>query len=932
MRLRLCLPYLKRQHGVLLIGLVCPALFGQDYDVDAASRQYERAQSVYDRSLAEEALSRERLSQAERVFSDRQQERRALDTRISNLQDEIRTSEQDLTRLERENTLLQNRITQERRDLDRIELSRTQVSNDLERVEHILDRLSAERRELVTQIEDLEKAEKPDEHELRRLKQRRARLQEQIELEKDKKANLVSEKQRLDAACQKSSESIAQAERQFDQNFRRIQQLDSRQKQAQRDLDLARSEVASARDRLERAEERLQVVKDEHNQKILNLDFSRRDRDKARDYYAEVKARYDRALSTAQSDGRSQADRQALREAERRAPAQAQFDGQRDGRVAGGSLGSEDAQMISYSKGYDEGSLAPEASDERGLAYRQGLDEGRLLAQSWAQKTVYPAAYNAELQVYLGRVLDVEAVDLEDGDPTTEKEGASDNLLAPKELASGSVREPSLEVNRIPEQRPLPEPSYSLAVPASDRIDYVFNCRQHPNSHFERVCESEFANQYQTSLRKHYGQSYQANYKPSYAAAGREAYREAREKLNQKSYQTGEKAGALAIGRIHAFTNSKIEAQASAISAAKQAALAFFKSGYLLKFGQVSLIEEYEDQALAPGEKFYLQVQLSNFGMRPTRLGQLRIRVESKNGVEFGGQGVRLLPSLSAEMTTELNHLLAGSVSPLLGQGNFSFDLVLERKGLDGSFVPLQKFSYRGRTKNPLQLTLSENIYAAAIGQDTQLELILKNQTAREFAATQAGLISNPLYLGLSEESASFEVPPLAAGEELRLPVKVRAEAGLTLGQPVALDIRFGEIAGVQNLSQRVEALFKPLRSASLRVCLNGSCLDRVPALRIRSGQATYFSILFNFEASSSRPGPFNYGRGQRSSSLITYADGTHRIGVGEWGPGRQRQPDMLGFVFPPSLKGQRHWIEFDLSEGAEKKLIHSLRIPVEIE
>ncbi len=185
----------------------------------------------------------------------------------------------------------------------------------------------------------------------------------------------------------------------------------------------------------------------------------------------------------------------------------------------------------------------------------------------------------------------------------------------------------------------------------------MFNCGKHPTSQFERVCESEFANQYAASLRKHYGQSYQVNYKPAYAGAGREAYREAREKLNQKSYQTGERAGALAIGRIHAFTTSKTEAQASAISAAKQAALAFFKSGYLLKFTQVSLMEEYEDQTLTPGEKFSVQVQLSNFGMRATRLGQLRIRVESKNGVEFGGQGVRLLPSLSAEMTTEFKPL-----------------------------------------------------------------------------------------------------------------------------------------------------------------------------------------------------------------------------------------------------------------------------------
>ncbi len=766
---------------------------------------------------------------------------------------------------------------------------------------------------------ELSDCAQPDSAELRRARADREDVQRDLDAK-------VRELDRAEADYREIRDDLEDLRDDLDDAEDAITTLNQRITWLENRIASLQSQISSAVQELDEARDDLNVARASRDGQRVVVASARTARDAAasreRDasaYYQTVLGNYNTGLAEATSHGRSDAEGDSGREGAERATASGTADGNSRGAAAGTAEGLADSVQVAAARGYNFG-LAQGRTDPRlSTAYQNGLAAGASVAEGKAAAEDFPTSYNSRLN----EVFAVPPTHAASYDITTELPevpGRSGPLQDATPRPIGSLDAPADANHAEPAVEVPAVDSPNVIVPAADRRYYAPDCGGEPIQAFVRACTDAYAANYVSGYQTGYRRQYLAKYAQAFRSAAAPAYATARATQHQDTYDAQAALGGRDVGVLDGFSRTLSAARTRAAQSGRQAVEELRGRGILPVLRVASLEQAVDDGVFSPGEAVKLSVVLDNYGLLNAAEGSLRIRLIDLENLGFS-LVIRALPAVAADSRVTLTGVLTGATAQTAGRV-MKLRAILETSA--GS--PVDEAVFQDGIRLPLELSDVTFPGPLRIGAVANATLKIKNNTNASLEAVDApfSLVGE----GLTSAVRSVRIPEIGAGQIADVTVAVTPTAYANPNSLVSFELAPGAIGGGAAVTISKSIGITVSRSGVLELCLPTCGAPVNMPLRVRAGQA--FSLPMQFRFTGTQAQNFDFGKLATSNSGISNAEGTFRVGPGQWGPQSAPYPVTFAYNVSAALRGTTQWISLDVKANGTQ--IQVVKLPLVID
>lgn len=904
----------------LSVGVLASVVQGVDLDYKAA-----KLKSDQQRAVADQALSVYQADEAEfqtanaRHLAEMQQEA-TLQTKVSDLEQALRTTNSQISTLE----LTIPHLVEALRN----------VEGDLQKEQDRLPRLRA--------------ADQREEHQLRRAEERLRRAEENLKKEKDKTppveadiARAKEEKKEADDKLDEAKKENKKAERELRQCENRIRELENGAPAQRQELANKRAELAQANRSRQDTTNDLQNARDDLRQQKDAVSTANSQKEDARrqavasktqydrqeleagqlyDYYVTVVGNYNSArqsvIDTASASGSSH----GAREAGERAPGDGTQTGTDTAIRVGSEAGAREAKTRQYVAGYRSARATPTQDDS---SYQLGIADGKAKAIAKAVAEDFAKGYNAQMAVTMAsEPASVEEVKMDEvlssSPPATEEGG---QWLSTLQRTVKTVAPPGFSLPADPAYALPKIPAVTISVPASDRRYSKPACGTVVLPEFGPLCQNSYASSYSAGYDSSYRSVFSRNYQDSFNQGIKNAYETARVASAPTEYNKGLANGARDQGVLDGFAAQLPIAQAEQSKLGADAWNAYLSTGHLLRVQSVRLEESSGDALFTPGEKVSMTIVMDNLGGKPAPAATLSASLRQSLRLS-GSDASRALGRLEKNTRTTIHGAVFGTLLAGPAGSEASMSASLSR---GPAFSSETRLDAKAILHFPLELQSMQLAKNPKVNEEVEAKLRFKNLLTTKIDSTDLKVFSAPVVASVSGDS--LKAVQVDAGQEVELAAKIKPGVWVGGNTQVPFFVETSHLGGVTGvISQPFSKKVEIDRAASL--LLYGWDGKEIPnsTIDVAAGGVLRFQAQFKFHRTAPVAGPFTFVVSTTSDPGVRPIAGTiTRSDYGSAGPSSRFPPIALQYTVPASLKGKKAHVLVGLLEGGN--YIHVLQV-----
>lgn len=294
----------------------------------------------------------------------------------------------------------------------------------------------------------------------------------------------------------------------------------------------------------------------------------------------------------------------------------------------------------------------------------------------------------------------------------------------------------------------------------------VPNVRNHCRSLYKKSYDSTFSSAYRNQIKEVYN------------AAVSPAYNESFQQDYPQSYQDGLEDGAQSKGLMVGFEKRYQVAQPEMIASGKAAYKEDLKDGHLVVVRGVALEETSGDGIFSAGEVIKLTLNIDNYGSKETLKEGHRLRLTHTSGVSALSAHSRDLPAFDGNHRTAVKGVLTARVTAkrLPIHTLIKMAGVIEKRGDDGKYKTIGKFSAEETTKNPIEVVAVDTGGGLKYNADNNVKMTIQNVTTVPFKGGEFEIHTFPLYTVKfdGENRGSLTIPALEPGGKAEVTLRMK--------------------------------------------------------------------------------------------------------------------------------------------------------------
>ncbi len=859
----------------------------QDLDVAGAEARYDAQRAVADRAKA-------RMDERERDYRRIEGEYYTAVGDQNKAQSELDSAQNYLTQINNQISSLESeisRLTSDASDLDR---QRRRLEQDLHEKHHEMDQiradLTAEKAKPApdaAKISQLESQYNSAENEADTLQRRLTRVEDEIQ------DNRVT--------TQNKRNELAKANRD------REQQL---------------SVISDCKDQLRRAQDfvrlcqtRLSDAKSAYNTALADFQAEDRLAQQAYDYLQQVIANYNREREKVIALATQAGNNHGGREASERAPEPGAAAGKSFALARGLEIGTSEAKLRDYAKGYREGRAHGAEIVQVASVYNQGILAGREWADLKAAKEDLPRGYNDSLSSMLSEApKGSQEIDISDTLPGDAGGSGVELSSDPKAIVGHAA----------PQFGSLSDPVYQLpsmgavgtTIPQRDNRYFSAPCQNLILAEFGPLCARVYDESYGSGYQSVYKSVYTQTFKGAYDANIKSAYESALAQAFSDQTNAGLEKGANELGVLNGFAARLPSAVAENYAAGQKAFNEQMATGYLPVVRSLDLIETNRDGLFTPGETVKLKLVLDNYGDQATPKGKLNVRITRVSGLEALSSQTREVPPVNGQTRALIEGVVTAKIGVLSAKQKLHLEGVVE-----GGKVAFG-FSVDKEAHFPLELESITLAKKPKINEAVNATLKYHNLTAEKTPESKLVLTTRPNVV--SVVSDKLVVPALDAGQSAEVTASIKP--GMWVGENTEVPF----FSMVESFEQPFSQGLALDRDAVL--LLFNSSGQPVPnsTLVVKAGSSIALQAQFKYLRNYNLGGPFWVKATSTSDPTITSSSGsTTSVNYGGWGPGMSTGPVRFSYDVPKALAGKKSWVMITLYEG--NSVLHAMQVYLDI-